>query len=129
LAALRATSIIPSVAMTEAGDRPAHRAAAGPEQHPGPDRERRRPADRQEVRDQDPAQRQHRPDRQVDAARQDDEGQPDPEDRVDRRLLDDVEQVLAGQEVRRGDREQHAQPDQAEEALGPAREPQRHQQP
>jgi hypothetical protein len=71
----------------------------------------------QEIGDHQSAQGQDRSHRQVDSGGDDHEGQTDAEDRVDGRLLHDVEQVVGGQEVGRRDAEQDDQPDQDEKRL------------
>ena len=113
-AAPRAMLIVPSVTMN--GGRPPQlisaplasphaRPTSEPEQQS--DRDRLAPLERGSQHDA--GERDDGADREVDAAGQDHEGHPDGDDRVDARLLGDVEQVRDRQEVRREDPQHHAE--------------------
>ena len=125
-AAPRAMLIVPSVTMN--GGRPPQLISAPltrPQREPGGERQRQRHRHRvtalQRGAEHDAGQRDDRSDREVDAARQDHERHADGDDRVDARLLDDVDQVRDRQEVRRQDPQRRAQqhePDQRAELPG-----------
>src|SRR4051812_30870650 len=72
----------------------------------------------------DAGERDDRADRQIDAARDDHERHPNRDDRVDARLLDDIEQIRNGEEVRRQDPQPRRQQDEANDSAELASRPQ-----